>query len=244
DPSDRPDASDASGASAPGTTQTWQNPAARTTAADKAPDPQTRSAGGYKRIATWIVLGLGLLTGGILWLLKKRHFKNFLAVLAVVAALIALVWLTDVQTADHYYAGTVSAASDTVGTVTLSIRCDALGDELTRSDKSAFLPADGIILADTAFAITEGETVFDLLDAAARAHRIQVDSRGVQVGTKGSVYVSGIAYLYEFDFGELSGWMYRVNGDTPSVGCGEYELHPGDRVEWVYSVNMGRDLSE
>ena len=254
DPSDESDASaalsesaDASDGSVTVTTRTWQDPAARTAAATAAlgqtAPAQTSFFSGYKGVATLVALGLGLLVCILLWALKKRSFKNYLAALVLVATVIALIWLTDIQSPDSYYSDAASAASDSVGTVTLSIRCDALGDELIRSDKAAFLPADGVILADTAFAITEGETVFDLLDAAARAHRIQVDSRGVQVGTKGSVYVSGIAYLYEFDFGELSGWMYRVNGDTPSVGCGEYELHPGDRVEWVYSVNMGRDLS-
>ena len=228
---------------APVTTKTWQDPAARTTAAATVP-AAAPAPGGYKGIATAVVLGLGLLTALLLWALKKRHFKNYLAVLLAVAALISLVWLTDIQTPESYYSDAAPAASDAVGTVTMSIRCDVLGDRLTESSETAFLPADGVILAETEFSVTEGETVFDLLDAAARAHRIQVDSRGVQVGTKGSVYVSGIAYLYEFDYGQLSGWMYRVNGDTPSVGCGEYELQPGDRVEWVYTLNMGRDLSE
>ena len=229
---------------APGTTETWQDPAARTTATTVTAPAVPASSGGYKPIATAVVIGLGLLTAVLLWALKKRHFKNYLAVLIVVCTIIAAIWLTNIQTTDDYYSGAPPASGDAVGTVTISIRCDVLGDALTHSDKAEYLPDDGIILAETEFPITEGETVFDLLDAAARAHRIQVDSRGVQVGTKGSVYVSGIAYLYEFDFGQLSGWMYRVNGDTPSVGCGEYELHPGDRVEWIYTTNMGHDLPE
>ena len=56
------------------------------------------------------------------------------------------------------------------------------------------------------------------------------------------VYISGINYLYEFDFGDLSGWVYHVNGVSPSVGCGEYKLSDGDRIEWLYTCNLGNDL--
>jgi len=56
------------------------------------------------------------------------------------------------------------------------------------------------------------------------------------------VYISGINHIYEFDYGELSGWMYRVNGGTPSVGCGSYILSDGDKIEWLYTCELGEDL--
>ena len=56
------------------------------------------------------------------------------------------------------------------------------------------------------------------------------------------VYIAGINYLYEFDFGDLSGWIYHVNGSAPSVGCGEYILKDGDRIEWLYTCDLGNDL--
>ena len=33
-----------------------------------------------------------------------------------------------------------------------------------------------------------------------------------------------------------------VNGATSSVGCGDYVLQPGDRVEWVYTTQLGQDV--
>ena len=36
--------------------------------------------------------------------------------------------------------------------------------------------------------------------------------------------------------------MYRVNGETPSVGCAEYALSDGDQVEWLYTCDLGNDL--
>ena len=55
-------------------------------------------------------------------------------------------------------------------------------------------------------------------------------------------YVSGIGNLYEFDFGGLSGWVYSVNGRMPSVSCGEYVLSDGDKIEWMYTCDLGNDV--
>ena len=55
-------------------------------------------------------------------------------------------------------------------------------------------------------------------------------------------YVAGIQYLYEFDFGDLSGWVYHVNGVSPDVGCGAYALADGDRIEWLYTRALGNDV--
>jgi hypothetical protein len=57
-----------------------------------------------------------------------------------------------------------------------------------------------------------------------------------------SNYIEGIANIYEMDAGPLSGWMYKVNGVFPSVGCGRYELKVGDVIEWIYTCDLGRDI--
>lgn len=80
--------------------------------------------------------------------------------------------------------------------------------------------------------------MYDVLVDAVRENGIQMDSGGAD----GMMYVSGINYLYEFDYGDLSGWMYRVNGEIPSVSCDEYMLSDGDIVEWLYTCNLGNDL--
>ena len=50
-----------------------------------------------------------------------------------------------------------------------------------------------------------------------------------------SVYIEGINNIYEFDCGELSGWLYKVNNESPGVGCSLYKLKDGDVVEWIYT---------
>ncbi|MBQ9471715.1 MAG: DUF4430 domain-containing protein, partial [Ruminococcus sp.] len=61
-------------------------------------------------------------------------------------------------------------------------------------------------------------------------------------GAQGAAYIAGINYLYEFDYGDLSGWMYRVNGVLPEVGCQSYTVSDGDEIEWLYTTNIGKDF--
>ena len=48
--------------------------------------------------------------------------------------------------------------------------------------------------------------------------------------------------LYEFDVGNKSGWMYKVNGWFPNYGCSRYQLKDGDVIEWVYTCDLGDDV--
>ena len=50
-------------------------------------------------------------------------------------------------------------------------------------------------------------------------------------------------YLYEFDCGFESGWMYQVNGWFLNYGCSAYEVQSGDEIVWCYTrVGLGADL--
>ena len=61
-------------------------------------------------------------------------------------------------------------------------------------------------------------------------------------GANGLMYIHGIGNIYEFDFGDLSGWVYLVNGESASVGVDQYVLKDGDRVELCYTLELGKDL--
>ena len=172
----------------------------------------------------------GLLCIALL-LLGKRHPKNFLAVLIVAAAMIGGVFLLDVQSAESYYTTAISK-EDPVGQVTLTIRCDKV------AGKAAHIPADGLILRETDFPIAAGDTVYTVLTDAARARGIHMEASGAN----GLMYIHGIGNIYEFDFGDLSGWLYTVNGETFSVGVDQYVLAPGDQVEFHYTLELGRDI--
>ncbi|SMO95157.1 DUF4430 domain-containing protein [Melghirimyces algeriensis] len=94
------------------------------------------------------------------------------------------------------------------------------------------------ILSPGQVAIQEGDTVFDALNRATQHHSIQMEYRG----SGSSLYVEGIDNLYEFDRGPESGWMYRVNGVFPNKSAGVYSIQKGDRIDWLYTRDLGRDI--
>lgn len=96
----------------------------------------------------------------------------------------------------------------------------------------------GVILAASAYEIKEGESALELLKRITRKAKIQMEYQGA----KGFAYVEGIDNLYEFDHGAESGWMFKVNGAFPGKGAGSYTVHPGDTIEWLYTLDLGKDL--
>ena len=132
--------------------------------------------------------------------------------------------------------------SDVEHTCTLSVRCDTLLDRLDTlaPEKAALVPADGTLYAEREVTFYEGESVFNLLAREMKQNGIHLEF--VNTPLYGSAYIEGIGNLYEFDCGKLSGWMYKVNDRFPNYGCSRYRLKEGDRVEWVYTCDLGRDV--
>lgn len=130
-------------------------------------------------------------------------------------------------------------------TCTFEIRCDTLTDHSKVENEAIlpYIPKDGTILAKTEVEFTEGETVFDVLKRITREKDIQMEFRDDPLYT-GGAYIEGINYLYEFDGGGLSGWMYKVNGKFPNYGCAGYKLKAGEEVVWVYTCDLGTDVGD
>jgi len=133
-------------------------------------------------------------------------------------------------------------ASPGTFTVTLSVRVDTLLNnmDLLSSDRHELVPASGVIFAAAEVTVTEGESVFDVLQREMRSAGIHMSARF----TPGlnSAYVESINNLFEFDAGPLSGWMYSVNGGFPGTGASQRILSPGDVIVWVYTLDLGRDV--
>ncbi len=127
-------------------------------------------------------------------------------------------------------------------TCTLSVRCDTILKNIGKLDpeKIEILPKDGVIFAERTVVFYDGESVFNLLSREMKKNKIHMEF--VNTPIYNSAYIEGIGNLYEFDCGELSGWMYRVNGWFPNYGCSRYKLKKGDRVEWVYTCDLGTDV--
>ena len=99
---------------------------------------------------------------------------------------------------------------------TLSITCHQLLANPSRmpEGKQGLIPVSGVILPSTEINLEEGATVFDLLQQGTRQQGIHMEFTRTPIYN--STYIEGIHNFYEFDGGELSGWMYRVNGTFPN----------------------------
>lgn len=96
-------------------------------------------------------------------------------------------------------------------TVTVSVTSSAVGNPVSSSGT---------------FTFNKGATVYDALCALG----LSVNARGTSYGT----YVAAIGGLAEMEYGDKSGWMYSVNGETPMTACSSYVLPNGANVVWYY----------
>ena len=129
-------------------------------------------------------------------------------------------------------------------TCTISISCSTILDNMEDLDpeKVELVPGDGWLLEETTVSFTEGENVFDVLQRVTMEHQIHMEY--VDTPLYNSAYIEGIGNLYEFDCGNESGWMYKVNGIFPNYGCSQYDLQDGDVICWVYTCDLGRDVGD
>lgn len=132
--------------------------------------------------------------------------------------------------------------SDVEYKCTLSVRCDTILDNIEWLDKEKveLVPEDGVIFPATEVTFYEGESVFNVLQREMKKAKIHMEF--VNTPMYNSVYIEGINNLYEFDCGELSGWMYKVNDWFPNYGASRYQLKDGDIIEWVYTCDLGVDV--
>ncbi|MFD0588829.1 S-layer homology domain-containing protein [Paenibacillus sp. GCM10027627] len=98
----------------------------------------------------------------------------------------------------------------------------------------------GFTLSETKVELKSGDTAWTLLQRV-------LGDKGITIRYKfnsqyDSVYVESIAGDGEFDHGIGSGWMYNVNGTYPNFGASKYTLQHGDKMQWRYTTNYGKDL--
>ena len=162
----------------------------------------------------------------ILLLLKKRSYKSYLFVLILAAVAAAGITFINIADPSDYYGGE--------DVITDPVKTEIYISAATVAGRAQHIPADGIVLQRTEIVINKGQNALDQLIAAVRKNSIQIENRGG--------YIAGIANIYELDHGDLSGWMFRVNGEFSSVNANEYVLSEGDFVEWLYTTDLGRDI--
>jgi len=126
-------------------------------------------------------------------------------------------------------------------TVTLIISVASLLGNMDKlpDGKAGLIPADGIIFSGKVV-FYEGESVFNVLQRETKKNKIHMEFTNTPIYN--SAYIEGIGNIYEFDAGERSGWIYKVNEFFPNYGCSRYIVETGDVIQWLYTCDRGADV--
>lgn len=89
----------------------------------------------------------------------------------------------------------------------------------------------GVEPTTTEVTLAEGTSVYDALI---------VTGATVSAETSYVTDIDGLSAQFPEDTGR--GWLYFVNGESPTVGCTEYILTGGEKITWVFTRDMGNDL--
>ncbi|MEK5522432.1 DUF4430 domain-containing protein [Heyndrickxia sp. FSL W8-0423] len=106
-----------------------------------------------------------------------------------------------------------------------SVQISIVGDKKT-----------GTILSQTKVVINNGDTMLT-------ATRKILKEKGIPISVTGSgatAYVQGIANLFEFDLGPMSGWTVKKNGVLLNRSAGVVTVKNGDRIEWIYTTDYSK----
>lgn len=124
-----------------------------------------------------------------------------------------------------------------VMTCTIQIQCKSILSNMDKlkEGKNRYVPSNGVVLATSKVEFNKGESAYDVTRRACNAAGIQMEAAYTPVYS--GYYVEGMNNLYEFDCGQSSGWMYKVNGWPPNYGCSEYTLKNGDSIVWYYTCS-------
>lgn len=93
-------------------------------------------------------------------------------------------------------------------------------------------------LKNKSVTIEEDSTVYDAFMEA-------IDDTGIEQEGAKNGYIESMTYdgetLGEFDEGDNSGWLYKVNGELPDIGIKDYELEDGDKILLYYTQDWKKD---
>lgn len=129
---------------------------------------------------------------------------------------------------------TACGAEDAAKTAYVTISCEAAVERYGElpEQKQSLMPKDGIFLQSEKVILAGKGTALDALRDACDRKEILFELDGS--AALGTEYIIGIGQLYQFDIGAESGWLYSVNGESPNVGAGGYEVQEGDEIVFYY----------
>lgn len=114
---------------------------------------------------------------------------------------------------------------------TVEIECKSILSKKNKFKKDiSLVPSDGVILSPVKVYLDEGATAYDALQKACSQNSIALNAQNSAFG----IYIVGIGGIEEKDCGAQSGWVYTVNGKSPSVSISKYKIKNGDSIVLSY----------
>ena len=161
-------------------------------------------------------------------MLGTNHALKKRAHLAALFATVAVAFVLGVAGCTQTTAGTGSAAGSAATAEKGSAAAVAEDGQILVTVKVDSSAADGSVSFDQEVAVDEGATAYDALVATG----LSVNASDSEYG----MYVEGIDGLAAGDHGDMSGWMFDINGEMAEESCDKIELADGDTVNWIYST--------
>lgn len=120
-------------------------------------------------------------------------------------------------------------------TCTVMIECTDILRHMDELDKSAarHLPDDGVLLQSVQISVKNGASVYDAVEAACKKGGVAINAQKSIYGT----YIAGFGGINEKCCGAGSGWLYFVNGESPSLACSAYKVKNGDKIEFRFACD-------
>lgn len=166
--------------------------------------------------------------------MSHKLLKNLIFIIVIISAIALFFGFGKLKTKEEYYNNSLDGKKP-IGKISFSVECNTIKDEAEDN-----IYKSGILFQDKSLTIYENETVYDVMVRLQKDKKITMDAEYSELYN--SSYVKGLFGLYEFDYGDLSGWIYHVGDIEPSVGCSEWTVKDGDVVRWLYTKDLGRDL--
>ena len=92
--------------------------------------------------------------------------------------------------------------------------------------------ADKGMLYDGGGTVEKGVTVYEALADTGLDLKVNNSS--------GTVYVDGISDVVASETGANAGWLFTVNGETPSVGADGVQIADGDEIVWKFYTDYNK----
>lgn len=96
-----------------------------------------------------------------------------------------------------------------------------------------YVPKNGYIIKDISVSVKKGSTVYDAVKAACASSGVKLTASAGIYGT----YIIGFNNIDEKDCSAESGWVYYVNGVSPSKSCSKYTVSENDKIVFSYVVD-------